>query len=95
MHLGQLVNDELEKLRKFSIDQLLLLPEYEEKQIVVEGRKYYRLVFREDSIDGRTIIVVKVFDSGWLRMMAAANGFAITKDGEFVELNEEERATLY
>jgi hypothetical protein len=95
MVLSQVVNKEIIKLKTYSVTALRALPALEELEII-EGKYTISIcIFREDSGDGRTIVVVKSFRKRWFWVDAFADGFAITADDVIVNLNSNELATLY
>jgi len=95
MVLGQIVLGEIERLRSLRIEDLRALPAISEKQIDLNGKPVELYVYRESSQNGRVTIIVKVFQRRFLYLSAAAEGFAITADGQFVDLDDDERWTLY
>jgi hypothetical protein len=95
MSLGQLVLEELARLRAQGAAELRALPPYAEREVRVGGKAFELQVYREEAASGRVIIVVKAFDQKFLYASAAAEGFAIAPDNSFDELRPGERATLY
>ena len=82
-------------LRQKDVVELISLSPMTEK-VVQDGTKEISLyTYRETSHDGRVVVIVKAFRQRFLRSDAAAEGFAITSNGEIADLDEEERSTLY
>ena len=76
--LGQIVLTEIDHLKRVAVAELLALPPMSERKVEVSGKAADLLVFRENSHDGRTIIVAKAFTPRFLvGSNAAADGFAI------------------
>ena len=94
MALGQVVLDEIARLRGLRIDEIKALPALTEGVSEVDGKPVELHVYREDSHDGRVLVVAKAFRRRFVATMAAAEGFAVTPEGALVELDAEERASL-
>lgn len=95
MSLGQFVLDEIERLRKLPVEVMRALPSAAERQEEVGNSTVDVHTYRESSHDGRVVVIVKAFRQRFLSSMAAAEGFAITAEDQLVELDEEERGSLY
>ena len=95
MALRQIVNEQLLLLISRDPSQLRLRPEVVDLSIKSDTGIIQTCIYREPSHSGRTIIVVKCFKSRLFWLDAVADGFAITADDAIVELDEEERTSLY
>ena len=95
MILSQLVSEKIAELKRLDVSQLCNLPSVSEQKIRIKKKIVQVCTFRESSHEDRTIVIVKCFESHIFWSNAIADGFAITSNNVIVELDENERATLY
>jgi hypothetical protein len=93
-----MVANELAKLRTMNIADISSLPEESHREIEKTWKRRRSIsVYAEKGADDAVRVIVKAFESSFphVSSKAHADGFRVSRQGQFEELTATDKATLY